>query len=55
MTKPSREETLAAALRKYRQETDRHGPYRGYLAEAYELIRTLEEGGYTITPLNTPN
>jgi hypothetical protein len=54
MTKLSREEALAAALRKYRQEADRHGPYRGYLAEAYELIRGLEEGGYTIIPLNPP-
>ena len=52
MTNPSREEALAAGLRKYRQEADRHGPYRGYLAEAYELIRSLEDAGYTITPLN---
>lgn len=55
MTELSREEALAAALGEYRREADRHGPYRGYLAEAYELIRRLEERGYTITPLNPPN
>ena len=41
MTELSREEALAAALGEYRREVDRHGPYRGYLAEAYELIRRL--------------
>jgi len=51
MTELSREEALAAALGEYRREADRHGPYRGFLAEAYELIRRLEERGYTITPL----
>ena len=55
MTELSREEALAAALGEYRREADRHGPYRGYLAEAYELIRRLEERGYTITPLSPPN
>ncbi len=53
MTLLSREEALAAALGEYRREADRHGPYRGYLAEAYELIRRLEERGYTITPLKS--
>ena len=53
MTELSCEEALAAALGEYRREVDRHGPYRGYLAEAYELIRRLEERGYTITPLKS--
>jgi hypothetical protein len=55
MTELTREEALAAALGEYRREADRHGPYRGYLAEAYELIRRLEEQGYTITPLSSLN
>jgi hypothetical protein len=53
VTELSREEALAAALGEYRREADRHGPYRGYLAEAYELIRRLEEQGYTITSLKS--
>ena len=53
MTELSREEALAAALGEYRREVDRHGPFRGYLAEAHELIRRLEERGYTITPLKS--